>query len=75
MCYDALLLTEKIMNRTLTLTWGGDILHISDLDSDGDAELTLENKGAEELNTYITRGDLFALKDHIDYLVCKLNNE
>jgi len=63
------------MDITFTLQWGDDKLTISDLDKEGDVEINLEKKHEKSLNTYLVREDIYALRDHLDYLVQKLNSE
>ncbi|MDA3779048.1 MAG: hypothetical protein PF487_02260 [Bacteroidales bacterium] len=61
-------------NKKLKINWGEDTLEFSDLDYDGDIDITLKTRHNADLDTVITKKNIYRLKEHIDYLVDRLDN-
>ena len=58
------------MERTLSIKYGRKEIELSDLDSEGDVEISITSD-KELYNIYLNKDDLISLGKHVQYLIDK----
>jgi len=58
------------MERTLSIKYGRKEIKLSDLDSEGDVEISITSD-KELYNIYLNKDDLISLGKHVQYLIDK----
>ena len=59
--------------RTLEFKHDKHEIRFGDLDFDNELEIEMENEYKEYLTIFLNESDIISLKEHIDYIVSKLN--
>mgnify|MGYP003624770680 FL=1 len=60
--------------RTLTITSGANTIMFDDLDNDKELQIEIENGYKEYNSVYLDKENLISLREHLDYILKKLEN-
>lgn len=60
--------------RTLTITSGANTIMFDDLDNDKELQIEIENGYKEYNSVYLDKENLISLREHLDYIIKKLES-